>query len=276
MNLPALPFTLPPLPSRSADPLDIASHEAWFRAYAKLEQACCPADPGPEALKEEHTFRVLANAREIIAGEGFGGPLARACLLGALYHDIARFVQYRGWRTFRDGSSINHGEAGARLLEEYGPLACEPMLAKTVIQAVRLHNAYELPGDLPVDLRLVTNTVRDADKLDILRVLDENLQGPRPWLPTVIMTLPDDPGIRSDRVIACALEGRPASYGDLRSVNDFLLLLGTWTYAMVHATSRRLMLRQGHALNLLRKLPDRHYGEARDRLLEGLAAAGKA
>ncbi len=269
------PFTAPPPPERGRDPLDIEAHEAWFRAYAALERACCPFDPGPEDLKLEHTFHVLDNARAISRAAGCAAPLARACLLAALYHDIGRFEQYRLHRTFRDRDSVNHGELGAALVERFDLMRHEPFVRAAVTRAVALHNAWRLPDDLPVDAALATGVVRDADKLDILRVMDEHLSGPKPYEPTVVLSLPDAPDLHSEKVIAMALEGRAASYSDLVSVNDFRLLLGSWVNALHNPESKRLMAAQGHARALLAALPDRHYGRARDALLaalDGLAA----
>ncbi len=271
-TIPTCPFALPPLPERSRDPLDIGSHETWFRAYTGLELEVCPFERGPEELKVEHTFRVLEHARAICQGEGFAAPLTRACLLAALYHDLARFAQYRTWHTFKDADSCNHGELGAALVEEYQVLSCEPLVRTAVTRAVALHNAFALPEHLPYDVAKVTEVVRDADKLDILRVMDEHLSRPGPYSPTVVLSLPDDPDLFSQTVLDCALTGRVASYTDLASVNDFRLLLGTWIFSLSFATSRQRLAEAGHARRLLGQLPDHIYGPARDRLLAELDA----
>ncbi|MDO5538316.1 MAG: hypothetical protein Q4F72_12415, partial [Desulfovibrionaceae bacterium] len=89
---------------------------------------------------------------------------------------------------------------------------------------------------------------------------------------SLILSLPDDPELFSAKVIDCALSGRAAGYGDLVSVNDFRLLLGTWINALNFPSAKKVMAAQGHALRLVSALPDRHYGQARDRLLASLAA----
>ena len=275
-TMPTCPFALPPLPERSRDPLDIGSHETWFRAYTDLELEVCPFERGPEELKVEHTFRVLEHARAICQGEGFAAPLTRACLLAALYHDLARFAQYRTWHTFKDADSCNHGELGAALVEHYQVLSCEPLIRAAVTRAIALHNAFALPEHLPYDVSKVTEVVRDADKLDILRVMDEHLSRPGPYSPTVVLSLPDSPELFSQTVLDCALTGRVASYTDLTCVNDFRLLLGTWIDGLNFATSRQRLASAGHALHLLGALPDRIYGPARDRLIGELKTLSAA
>lgn len=255
---------------------DISAHEAWFAAYAARERdrECARegGDPAPLDLKRHHTLQVLAHARRIVAEGHFPPPLDRACLLAALYHDVARFEQYLRWRTFRDRESCNHGQWGVRILKREDRLREEsPAVRKLVQAAVGLHNRFALPKGLPDGLARICHAVRDADKLDILRVMDEHLSGPRPYCPTVVLSLPDDPAIHSGTVMADALAGRVASYADLKSVNDFRVLLGTWFYDMHFPASREHFVAAGHARRLLAALPRTSaYAPARAHLLRCL------
>lgn len=254
------------------DPADISAHEDWFAAYAQRQYARCPGDASPLRLKRDHTFGVLGHARAIVA-EDMADPLAaRACLLAALYHDIARFEQYLRYATFRDKDSRNHGLWGAAILRHAGCLDGEsPAIRRLVRAAVALHNRYALPARLPADVARVTQVVRDADKLDIVRVMDEHLAGPRPYCPTVVLGLPDDPDRVSDVVLDDALAGRVAAYGDLKSVNDFRVLLGTWLHDMHFPCSRRLFAASPHVARLIADLPSSGpYAAARACLLARL------
>lgn len=258
-----------PFPSESED---IAVHESWFAGYAERQYALCEGDAGPMRLKEQHTRAVLGYARRMAQEEGFAPHIVRACLLAALYHDVARFAQYLRYGTFRDRDSRNHGLWGAAILKREGRLAQEDAtVRRLVLTAVALHNRYALPAALPDDMACVARTVRDADKLDILRVMDEHLSGPRPYCPTVVLGLPDTADKVSGKVLEDALQGRVASYTDLRSVNDFRVLLGTWLDDMHFASSRRLFAASPHALRLLEDLPQEGpYAAARACLLQRL------
>lgn len=225
-------------------------------------------------LKERHTRAVLGHARRIAGEERFAPPLARACLLAALYHDVARFAQYLRYGTFRDRDSRNHGLWGVSILKREGRLEGEDRTVRRLaLVAVALHNRYALPASLSPDMARVAWTVRDADKLDILRVMDEHLSGPRPYCPTVVLGLPDAADKVSAKVLDDALNGRVAAYADLRSVNDFRVLLGTWLDDMHFASSRRLFAASSHALRLLEGLPQEGpYAVARACLLRRLEA----
>lgn len=254
------------------DSMDIAEHEAWFQGYAQEQRALETGDASPIDLKLRHTLEVLATARVITAESAPPPALGRACLLGALYHDVARFEQYRRYHTFRDRESCNHGLMGVKILKREGRLDGEDRaLRRRVLTAVGLHNRFALPTALPEDVALVTYVVRDADKLDILRVMRENLCSGRPYHPTVVLGLPDDPDLVSDTVLRAAHEGRVASYSDLTSVNDLRVLLGTWLFDMHFPASRRQFATAGHARKLLEGLPEEGaYGAVRGELLARL------
>lgn len=255
--------------------MDIAKHEAWFQDYAQKQRSLETEDPSPIDLKIRHSQEVLATARAIVAESNMQQELRHSCLLAALYHDVARFEQYRLYRTFRDRESCNHGLLGVKIIKRERRLNEEALhLRHCVLAAVGLHNRFSLPPSLPQDIALATNVVRDADKLDILRIMHENLCGPKPYHPTVVLGLPDVPDRVSAAVLAAAKEQRVASYSDLCSVNDLRVLLGTWFFDMHFPVSRHKFATKAHARDLLEGLPDdANYGAVRADLLSRLLKA---
>ncbi len=253
-----------------------AWHEAWFERYAAKERALETEDPGPMDLKLAHTMHVVDNARHIVESEAFPPDIAHEALLAALYHDIARFEQYLRYRTFRDRVSVDHGRFGVRILKAEGCLADEPDdMRHCIMAAVALHNRFALPGHLPEKTALVTRIVRDADKLDILRVIHGHLSV-RPYNPTVVLQLPDTDTLASSAVIEASLQNRVASYADLKTVNDFRLLLASWIFDMNFPSSRAAFVDQGHALAILEELPENHvYAKARAHMLGILTKDGE-
>ena len=124
------------------------------------------------------------------------------------------------------------------------------------------------------EARLVTGIVRDADKLDILRVMEQHLSGTERDA-TVVLHVADEPDRFSPEVVEAALTGRLASYGQLRYVNDFRILLGTWIYDLSFASSRRMMAEEGYIRRILDGLPDLPpLRRARHALLEKIEADG--
>ena len=176
---------------------DISRHEAWFAAYAAVSAEGMPPGRRRSLAHGPQTAPHHAGAGPCPChrrGRPFRPPLDRACLLAALYHDVARFEQYLRWHTFRDRESCDHGQWGVRILKREQRLEDEaPAVRTLVLVAVGLHNRFALPPGLPEGMARICHAVRDADKLDILRVMDEHLSGPRPYCPTVVLSLPDDP-----------------------------------------------------------------------------------
>ena len=237
---------------------DIAAHEAWFAAYAAGYCAAAAArdDAGPLLLKREHTARVLAHTRTIVTEEGFAPPVARACVLAALYHDVARFEQYARWHTFKDNLSANHGLLGVNILKQEARLKDEaPAVRAWVLAAVGMHNRFALPA-AQAEARLVTTVVRDADKLDIFRIMAGHLCADAPYDGTVLLHVANDDSLWTPCVVDACLAGRVASYADLRSVNDFRLLLGTWVDDVRFAATKRALYQSGIVPRLLAPLPD--------------------
>ncbi len=262
-------LTLPQEPP--ADALDIRAYETFFLRYAEEECALCPGDPAPMRLKLEHTLRVLDNARIIAREQDLPAQTARTCLLAALLHDVARFEQYRIWGTFRDHESCDHGALSAELVRRGEVLRDEPDIRDGVLAAVEAHNKQDLPQGMPAMARLAAYVVRDADRIDIMRVIEEHLNGRASTAPDVIVPFPDDPALFSPAVIGSVLARCPSSYADLRSVNDFRLLAAGWFYLMACPAARRICAQAGHARRLIEHLPS-PYAEARDKLLSDLAA----
>ncbi|MDR0466902.1 MAG: HD domain-containing protein [Deltaproteobacteria bacterium] len=267
---------------------DISSHKAFFTAYFERFLALEAEDKTPLALKYEHSMRVLEHLELLVADAEFASAtehlplpfpaLERAGLLAALYHDIARFPQFVRWRTFRDSQSINHGQFGVKILKSEAALKDESREPRRLVQsALVLHNRYRLPQKLPPEVRLIADAVRDADKLDICRVFAAHLASDEPRSSTILLSVKDDPDLYSPKVLEDALARRVAAYADLRSVNDFRVLLGTWQYDLRFAFSRRRLAQEGRLRRLLEDLPALPALDAvRKRLLADLARAAEA
>ena len=238
-----------------------ATAPAWLTAHTKLftRYAARFNTPDPNLathlqLKREHSLRVLENAMTIAAHEdAFADPLIyRALLLAAMYHDVGRFTQLITYQTFSDAHSCNHGHLGAIVLAREGFLQHEaPAVRRMVRTAVCLHNAYQPPAGLPAPMQAVLNAVRDADKLDIIYLMCGQLGPEKTPDDTVVMHLNNAPGVYSDAVWQALQQRTPASFQDMRTVNDFRLLLCTWFDAMHFATSKSQLAQSRHLITIL-------------------------
>ena len=252
----------------------IAEHQAHFDAYSAPflgEGASLPL-----RLKYEHTGKVLELAAKIVRDEapdkGLAGETGRAVLLAALYHDIGRFTQFTRWHTFQDKHSTNHGSLAVRILKHEGFLDNESgCMRQLVLAAVGLHNRYHLPPHLPEPFQRVTQAVRDADKVDIFRIMATHLNAAIPSQ-EVVLSVRDEPEQWTPGIVQQVLAHGVPSYNDLRYINDFRLLLASWLEELHYATSRAVLARSGHVETVLAKLPA-GLANVRDTLLERLEQA---
>ena len=238
---------------------DIAIHEARFTSFVEAYLR----DPAPMlALKVTHTHKVVEHVRDIIASEEvylsdstLCERLHRACLIAAQYHDIGRFPQYARWHTFSDAVSINHGALGSALLARKPFLdGEEPAIRRLVRVVVCLHNRLQLPHGLSTEERLATEVVRDADKLDIFRIMAGYLDGGNET-DEVVLRVRDEPECWSPAVAATVCAGQTPSYRDLVYVNDFRILLVSWLRELRFACSRRTLATSGYLERILAGLP---------------------
>ncbi len=235
--------------------------EQALESFHRFADGFQPDAPGPTPLdvKREHTLLVLENARLILAGLPVPPRLAHLGLLAALFHDIGRFPQYQQYGTFRDPDSVNHGLMGSRTLAPQprgaGLLDSLPFRERSLVRGVvALHNRRFLPRKLPPVLRFLTRVVRDADKLDVMRVMVEHFDT-KNENPVLTLRVKTDPEIFSRAVYDDVMTGGRGDYRKLRWSNDFKLMLIGWVHDFNFASSRRLLLERGLFDRMLEQLP---------------------
>ena len=202
--------------------------------------------PPMMALKLHHTDMVVANAEAIAEGEGMDGETAEVCALAALLHDTGRYEQLRRYNTFRDSESVDHAVFSYDIVREKGWLDAHPH-RDAILAAVRFHNRRELPGGLDELTFTASHCVRDADKLDIFRVLEERVAN-TDWRndDAAFWNLPVR-AAPNPQVVAAIREGRAVDYQNIKSLADFVLIQVGWLRGELHfAVSRRLAAERGH------------------------------
>ena len=233
-------------------------------------------------LKVDHTFRVAALSDVITDSLGMTGyDKDLAWLLGML-HDIGRFEQVRRYHTLRDAFSINHAKLSADILFRDGlisnfiieenNLSCEagrPADCKLqnkqdncslmcsspspsedyllIEKVIRLHNVFQLPDDLTErELRLAT-ILRDADKIDILRV---NVENPR----SAIYGVQEDIFLQSeitDEVYEGILQCQNLNRSIMKTPADLMVGHISFVFGLVYPVSVKLMKDQGYLETVL-------------------------
>lgn len=195
-------------------------------------------------LKIEHTFFVAELSDTIADSLGLKGRDKDLAWLIGMLHDIGRFEQLRRFDTFMDAQSIDHAEFGADLLFKEGLIKRfqqEEELALIEL-AIRQHNKYRICDGLSERELMYCNIIRDADKIDILRV---NINTPMEVIygvsTTELKTSPITP-----EVLQCFHEKHCVLRSLKKTPIDNLIGHITLVYELVYPMSRRLAKEQGY------------------------------
>lgn len=243
-----------------------AQAAAAFREYV---QAYDPTVP-KIALKVEHTWHVAALCAQIARAEGWPAEDVDLAWLAGLLHDLGRFEQVRRYGTFSDARSISHAALSAEQLFEDGLVArfvelsdaeAEELRAagaeggaggagaggaltgdlRVLRDAIATHSDYRLPEQDP-RTRALSNLLRDADKIDILRVA-----GKYPL--DVTYAFGDDDLRRSGvsaEVVAAFYEHHAILTALKKQPADWILGHASLAFELVYPVSRSIAMQQGH------------------------------
>lgn len=223
----------------------------WFHAYALGFRERGARLAPMHRLKYDHSLRVAEDARLLSEIEGWPAAEIRLAEVAGLLHDVGRFSQYRLYGTFNDRESVNHAELSLSVLRESAALVgLEPAVAGPLTESIRRHNAKSPPRDPPGIGQRLLHLLRDADKLDIIFVIEDAIRGDKLGLYPEITLAVDLDGPVTPEVLAALRTRSHIGYESLRSLADFLLLLHGWAYDFKTAGALR-MLRERRLLERL-------------------------
>jgi len=154
------------------------------------------ADNDKIKLKIEHTYRVADLCDKIASNIGMSAYETDMAWLIGILHDVGRFEQLRKYGTFSDADSIDHAHYAVEILFDNGEIAgyigdnrdtCNFInqgynnkdnngnLADIGIirKAIWNHSAYRIEEGLDKRTMLFCNIIRDADKIDIFKVIND-------------------------------------------------------------------------------------------------------
>ena len=194
------------------------------------------------ALKLDHTRRVADNAREIAQELRWSPEDIRTGEALGWLHDVGRFAQFAEFGHFHDATSVDHGRRGCEIVRDSGVLKPLPEgRRRCLLEGIRHHNAKTIPATLAPADRPFLKLVRDADKLDIYRVVAEGLarngfQELADMWPHINLQGPVNPLLLHE-----ILTQRDVDVAHVQSLADFIVLLAFWVYDLNYAPSREIV-----------------------------------
>jgi len=120
-----------------------------------------------------HSFHVVGLIEELGLQSNLSDTdiyLAKVC---GLLHDIGRFNQLLNHGTFSDTDQINHVDLGISLITEDIPVTAllGEEIKDIVVECIRYHESTELPKSISDKSLPVLLILRDADRLDNLKLM---------------------------------------------------------------------------------------------------------
>ena len=226
----------------------------WFSSYVQTFKDDDKELQQNIALKEKHTLQVCKEILNIGKKLGLNENELRLAEIIALFHDVGRFEQYARYKTFMDRQSEDHARLGITILKRHGIFnGFNDSLKSLILRTVRYHNHAALPQNETEPCLFFTKLLRDADKLDIWRVVTDyyhRKDGSRNE--AIELNLPDIPGF-SKAVYQDLMNKSIVDVNHVKNLNDFKLLQIGWIFDInfeptIHAIISR------HYLEMIREV----------------------
>lgn len=204
-------------------------------------------------LKVEHTFRVADLAEKIAKSLNVSDfDVDLAWTIGIL-HDIGRFEQIRQYGTFEDAKSISHARLGVQILydegliSEFVGLNISEVDLVVIREAILYHSDFRIPKNIDQRSEMFCNIIRDADKIDILKVVYETNT-------SIIYGVTEDE-LRKEVITVDVMRCFDEKHAVQRSLRkqpiDNIVGYASFVYELVFLESRNLCNEQGYIWKIL-------------------------
>ena len=227
---------------------------AWMTAYMKSFYTDDEEVQNGILIKEKHTGYVTANCIELAKYLKLSPHDTELAEIIGLFHDVGRFYQYQKYKTFNDAQSEDHAELALQViagLEFFNELRKDDL--EVVRFAIQNHNKKLIAPTDDERKLLFAKLIRDADKLDIYRVLEPYFaQENADKMPNFITGR--SPEISPD-FIENFVQGEQADYRQIRTNGDRKIVRLMWVYNVYFKWTMKKILERGYIDKIVENLP---------------------
>ena len=206
-------------------------------------------------IKETHTGYVTSNCVELSKSLKLNQHDIELAEIIGLFHDVGRFRQYSLYKTFNDADSEDHADLGITVIDELDFFKELSDVDNEVVHfAIKNHNKKLIePTDDDRKL-LFAKIIRDADKLDIYRVLEPFLaQENADKMPKFIKG--KERAEISPDFIENFVAGNQADYRKIRTNGDRKIVRLMWIYDINFAWTMKKIVERGYIEKIVDALP---------------------
>ena len=206
-------------------------------------------------IKETHTGYVTSNSIELAKYLNLPAHDVELAEIIGLFHDVGRFRQYRIYKTFNDADSEDHADLGLKVINEldfFKELSDED---NDIIHfAIKNHNKKLIEPTDDERKILFAKIIRDADKLDIYRVLAPYLaQENADKMPNFIKG--KERADISPDFVENFMSGKQADYRQIRTNGDRKIVRLMWLYDINFSWTMKKIVERGYIEQIIAALP---------------------
>lgn len=237
-------------------------HE-WMKNYMKSFYTDDEEVQRGILIKENHTGYVTSNCVELAKHLKLNRHDVELAEIIGLFHDVGRFRQYSIYKTFNDADSEDHADLAIKVIDEldfFKKLSTEDF--EIVKFSIQQHNKKEIAYSNDERKILFAKIIRDADKLDIYRVLEPFFaQENADKMPNFIKgaQIADI----SDDFVEHFAKGEQADYREIRTNGDRKIVRLMWIYNVNYAWTLKKIVERGFIEKIIENLPRNEKNSAR-------------
>ncbi len=206
-------------------------------------------------IKEKHTGYVTANCVELAKFLKLSTHDSELAEIIGLFHDVGRFRQYSIYKTFNDADSEDHADLALKVIDElefFNELSAQDY--DVLKFAIQNHNKKVIAPCEDERKILFAKLIRDADKLDIYRVLEPFLaQANADKMPKFIKGKAR-PDISPD-FVENFVTGNQADYRKIRTNGDRKIVRLMWIYDINFSWTMQKIVERGYIDKIISNLP---------------------
>ena len=206
-------------------------------------------------IKETHTGYVTSNCVELAKYLQLSKHDTELAEIIGLFHDVGRFRQYSLYKTFNDADSEDHADLGLTVIDELDFFKSLSDEDNEIIHfAIKNHNKKAIEPTNDERKILFAKIIRDADKLDIYRVLEPFLaQENADKMPKFIKG--KERAEISPDFIENFVAGNQADYRKIRTNGDRKIVRLMWVYDINFAWTMKKIVERGYIEKIVKALP---------------------
>ena len=226
----------------------------WMAAYMKSFYTDDEEVQRGILIKETHTGYVTSNCVELAKNLNFNVHDTELAEIIGLFHDVGRFYQYQTYKTFNDAQSEDHAELAFKVIDKLDFFKELSRADYNLVEfAIRNHNKRTVAPTDDERKILFAKLIRDADKLDIYRVLEPYFsQENADKLPNFIKSRA--PEISSD-FKEKFVRGEQVNYNEIRTNGDRKLVRLMWIYDINFKWTMKKIVESGYIEKIVENLP---------------------